>query len=167
MTRVRTPVLITGAGPAGLAMAIELGSRGIPCLVVERKDRVGYAPRAKTTHTRTREHLRRWGIAEKLAAASPFGVDYPSNVLFVTRLAGHRLHKIENAFSCAPQKTDLYSEHAQWIPQYKLEELFRTHAETLPGVELRFRHGVCVVHTRRGGRSKRPEKSEDWNSVHR
>jgi len=119
-------------------MAIELGSRGIPCLVVERKDRVGYAPRAKTTHTRTREHLRRWGIAEKLPAASPFGVDYPSNVLFVTRLAGHRLHKIENAFSCAPQKTDLYSEHAQWIPQYKLEELFRTHAETLPGVELRF-----------------------------
>lgn len=138
ITRIRTPVLITGAGPAGLAMAIELGSRKIPCLVVERNDRVGYAPRAKTTHTRTREHLRRWGIAGELAAASPFGVDYPSNVLFVTRLGGHCLHKIDNAFSCAPEKTDFYSEHAQWIPQYKLEELLRAHAETLPGVELRF-----------------------------
>jgi 2-polyprenyl-6-methoxyphenol hydroxylase-like FAD-dependent oxidoreductase len=119
-------------------MAIELGSRKIPCLVVERNDRVGYAPRAKTTHTRTREHLRRWGIAGKLAAASPFGVNYPSNVLFVTRLGGHCLHKIDNAFSCAPEKTDFYSEHAQWIPQYKLEELLRAHAETLPAVELRF-----------------------------
>jgi 2-polyprenyl-6-methoxyphenol hydroxylase-like FAD-dependent oxidoreductase len=138
ITRIRTPVLITGAGPAGLAMAIELGSRKIPCLVVERNDRVGYAPRAKTTHTRTREHLRRWGIAGELAAASPFGVNYPSNVLFVTRLGGHFLHKIDNAFSCAPEKTDFYSEHAQWIPQYKLEELLRAHAETLPAVELRF-----------------------------
>ena len=55
-------VLIVGAGPAGLALAIELGYRGIPCLVVERNARVGYAPRAKTTHVRTREHFRRWGI---------------------------------------------------------------------------------------------------------
>ena len=53
-------VLIVGAGPVGLALAIELGHRGVPCLVVERNDRVGYAPRAKTTNVRTREHLRRW-----------------------------------------------------------------------------------------------------------
>ena len=39
-------VLIVGAGPAGLALAIELGQRGVSCLVVERNDRVGYAPRA-------------------------------------------------------------------------------------------------------------------------
>src|SRR5258706_245770 len=80
-----------GIGPVGLALAIELGHRGVPCLVVERNDRVGYAPRVKTTNVRTREHLRRWGIAGALRAASPFGVDYPSNVLFVTRLAGHEL----------------------------------------------------------------------------
>ena len=61
-------VLIVGAGPVGLALAIELGQRGIPCLLIERNDRVGYAPRAKTTNVRTREHLRRWGIADKLRA---------------------------------------------------------------------------------------------------
>jgi 2-polyprenyl-6-methoxyphenol hydroxylase-like FAD-dependent oxidoreductase len=133
-----TPVLIVGAGPVGLALAIELGQRSIACLVVERHDRVGYAPRAKTTHTRTREHLRRWGIAGKLSAASPLGIDYPSNILFVTRLGGYPLARFDNAFYCAPGKHPLYAEHAQWVPQYVLEEVLRAHAQSLPGVEIRF-----------------------------
>ena len=131
-------VLIVGAGPAGLALAIELGQRSIPCLLVERNDRVGYAARAKTTNVRTREHLRRWGLADALRAASPLGVDYPSNVVFVTRLAGRELARFENAMYCAPGRNPLYSEHAQWIPQYSLEEVLRRHAESLSGVELRF-----------------------------
>jgi 2-polyprenyl-6-methoxyphenol hydroxylase-like FAD-dependent oxidoreductase len=47
-------VIVVGAGPSGLALAIELGSRSIRCLVVERNVRAGWAPRAKTTHSRTR-----------------------------------------------------------------------------------------------------------------
>lgn len=131
-------VLIVGAGPAGLALAIELGQRGVSCLVIERNERVGHAPRAKTTNVRTREHLRRWGIADKLRAASPLGVDYPSNVSFVTRLSGPGITRFENALYCAPGRNPLYSEHAQWIPQYTLEEVLRAHAQSLPGVEIRF-----------------------------
>src|SRR6266568_1498315 len=131
-------VLIVGAGPVGLSAAIELGHRGVRCQVVERHDRVGYSPRAKTTNVRTREHLRRWGIAGALREASPMGIDYPSNVLFVTRLAGYELARFENALYCAPGKNPLYSEHAQWIPQYMVEEVMRAHAQTLPGVEIRF-----------------------------
>ncbi len=131
-------VLIVGAGPTGLALAIELGQRGVPCLVIERNSRVGHAPRAKTTNVRTREHLRRWGIAGQLRAQSPLGIDYPSNVLFVTRLAGHELARFENSLYCAPGKNPLYSEHAQWIPQYTVEEVMRAHAQSLPGVEIRF-----------------------------
>ena len=134
----KTRVLIVGAGPVGLALAIELGHRSIPCIVIERNDRVGYAPRAKNTNVRTREHMRRWGIADKLRAASPLGVDFPSNVLFVTRLNGHLLTRIENALYCAPGKNPLYSEHAQWIPQYAVEEVLRAHAQSLPSVTLRF-----------------------------
>lgn len=131
-------VLIIGAGPTGLALAIELGHRGVPCLVVERNARVGYAPRAKTTNVRTREHLRRWGIADALRAASPLGVDYPSNVVFATRLSGFEIARFENALYCAPGKNPLYSEHAQWIPQYTVEEILRAHAQTLPAVQIRF-----------------------------
>ncbi len=134
-----TRVLIVGAGPAGLGLAIELGHRGVPCLVIERNDRVGYAPRAKTTNVRTREHLRRWGIADRLRAASPLGIDYPSNVCFVTRLGGPGITRFDNALYCAPGRNPLYSEHAQWIPQYTLEEVLRAHAQSLPGVEIRFR----------------------------
>ena len=134
----RTKVLIVGAGPVGLALAIELGHRSIPCLLIERNDRVGYAPRAKTTNVRTREHFRRWGIADALRASSPLGMDYPSNVVFCTRLSGFELTRFENAMYCAPGRNPLYSEHSQWVPQYTVEELMRAHAQSLPGVELRF-----------------------------
>ena len=131
-------VAIVGAGPSGLALAIELGLRGIACVVLERNDRVGYAPRAKTTNVRTRTHLRRWGIADKLAAASPFGVDYPTNVVFVTNLAGPTVAWIGDHSNCSPTRDDRYPEHGQWIPQYKLEQVLREHAESLPGVKIRF-----------------------------
>ena len=100
--QVSTDVLIVGAGPAGLALAIELGGRGVRCLVIEQHDRVGVAPRAKTTNVRTREHLRRWGIAGRLAEASPLGVEYPANVVFATRLNGFELCRFENNSYCAP-----------------------------------------------------------------
>ena len=138
IARERLAAVIVGAGPAGLAAAIEMGMRGLRCVVLERTDRGGYAPRAKTTHTRTREHLRRWGIASKLADASPLGVDYPSNVTFVTRLAGKLIKRFENALQCSPERDERYSEHSQWIPQYKLEQVLREHAATLPSIEIRF-----------------------------
>jgi len=119
-------------------MAIELGTRGVPCVVVERDQRRGYAPRAKTTHVRTREILRRWGIAGELAEASPFGIDYPTDIHFVTRLNGHSLARFERAINCAPVRDPRYSEHAQWIPQYKLEAVLMEKARQLPCVEFRF-----------------------------
>ena len=131
-------VLIVGAGPVGLSLAIELGRRGVRCLVTEQNDRVGLNPRAKTTNARTREHLRRWGLADKLRAASDLSPDYPSDIIFVTRLNGPRLAKIENAFNCSPEKNDQYSESGQWVPQFVLEEVLRQYAVTLPGVEVRF-----------------------------
>jgi 2-polyprenyl-6-methoxyphenol hydroxylase-like FAD-dependent oxidoreductase len=131
-------VVIVGAGPVGVATAIELGHHGVPCVVIERNTRAGYAPRAKTTHTRTREHLRRWGIAERLAEAAPFGIDYPPNVVFVTRLAGPEIARFEGALYCSPRRDERYSEHSQWIPQYKLEAVLQAHARTLPGVSIEF-----------------------------
>ena len=131
-------VLVVGAGPAGLAMAIELGSRGARVLLAERNVRGGAAPRAKTTNTRTRAHLRRWGIADKLAEASPLGVDHPNDIRFVTRLAGHPLAHFSDAFNAAPKRNELYPEHAQWVPQYTLERVLLDHVRTLPCIEVAF-----------------------------
>ena len=132
-------VLVIGAGPVGLATAIELGHRGIRCLVVERSDRVGLAPRAKTTNVRSREHLRRWGIADALRRASPIDPDRPSTIVFATRMDGPELARFEDALNGTRVRTNLYAEEAQWVPQYVVEEVLRAHATALPGVEVRFR----------------------------
>jgi len=133
-------VLIIGAGPAGLAAAIELGLHDVRVLVIERNTRAGVAPRAKTTNVRTRTHLRRWGIADRLAAESPFGIDYPNDMIFLTRIGegGQMLARFDNAFNAAPARSDLYPEHAQWIPQYTLEKVLLEKARSLPSVEIRF-----------------------------
>ena len=133
-----TDVLIVGAGPVGLALAIELGLRSVRCVVVEQHDRVGLNPRAKLTNVRSREHLRRWSIADELRRASGLPPDYPPNVVFATRLNGYPLARFENAFYCSPTRNDLYSESAQWVPQFVLEEVLRKRAAGLPGVEIRF-----------------------------
>ena len=134
----QTDVVIVGAGPVGLAAAIELGRRGIRCIVVERNDRVGYRPRAKTTNVRTREHLRRWGIADALRQASPISPDRPSTVVFATRMNGHFLARFENALNGSRERNNLYSEEAQWVPQYILEDVLRRHAQSLAGVTIHF-----------------------------
>ncbi len=130
-------MLVVGAGPVGLSLAIELGHRGIGCLVVERNDRVGYSPRAKTTNVRSREHLRRWGIADALRRRRPIPPDYPPDVVFATRMNGHELARFENAFNGRRVRDELYSEEAQWVPQYTVEEVLRAHAASLPGVAVR------------------------------
>ena len=131
-------VLVIGAGPVGLSLAIELGHRGITCLVVERNNRVGYSPRAKTTNVRTREHLRRWGIADALRQASPIPPDYGANVVFATRMNGHKLARFENAMHARRERNEFFSEEGQWVPQYTLEEVLRRHAISLAGVRVEF-----------------------------
>ena len=133
-----TDVVIVGAGPAGLAAAIELGRRGVRCTVIERNDRVGYSPRAKTTNVRTREFLRRWGIAGKLRDASPISADRPATVVFATRMNGQALARFENALHAGRVRNNLFSEEAQWVPQYVLEDVLRQCAQSLPGVTVRF-----------------------------
>jgi 2-polyprenyl-6-methoxyphenol hydroxylase-like FAD-dependent oxidoreductase len=131
-------VVIVGAGPVGLSAAIELGRRNVRCAVFERNDRVGYSPRAKTTNVRTREHLRRWGIADALRQASPISPDRPSTVIFATRMNGPLLARFDNALNGSRARNNLYAEGAQWVPQYVLEDVLRRCAQSLPSVTIHF-----------------------------
>jgi 2-polyprenyl-6-methoxyphenol hydroxylase-like FAD-dependent oxidoreductase len=134
-----TEVLIVGGGPVGLALALELGQQGRSCVLVESHARTGLVPRAKTTNVRTRELMRRWGMADRLSALAPFGTDFPSNVVFATRLAGHEIARFHNAFSCAPVRDDRFAEHAQWIPQYQVEAALMSRVQEIGSTcELRF-----------------------------
>lgn len=133
-----TDVLIIGGGPVGLALAVELGLRGVACTLLERSDRHAQQPRAKTTNVRSMEHMRRWGIAERLRDQAPFGRGYGTDVVFATRLFGHELACFDNAFFGQKPgvKDDRFAEGAQWIPQYKVEAVLRERAAELPSVTL-------------------------------
>ncbi len=129
-------VLIVGAGPVGLATAIELGQRGVRVRVVDLTDDVGFRPRAKLTNVRSMGLMRRWGLAQAVRAQAPLPADYPSDVIFATGMAGHLLTRFENAFRCARERDDQFPEPAQWIPQYALTRVLRDHVRTLPSVRL-------------------------------
>ena len=81
----RVPVLIVGGGPVGLALAAELGWRGMPATLIEQGDGAIVTPKMNEVNVRTMEFCRRWGIADKVHNC-PFPADYPLDVVFVTSL---------------------------------------------------------------------------------
>src|SRR5690349_13383708 len=58
----RWPVLVAGAGTAGLVTAITLARLGVRVLVVERRSGLSPFPRATGVSTRTMELIRSWGL---------------------------------------------------------------------------------------------------------
>src|SRR3954464_12895164 len=64
-----TQVLIVGAGPVGLTLALDLGRRGIRCTIVEEKSAPHMWPKMERCNARSMEFYRRLGISEKIRAA--------------------------------------------------------------------------------------------------
>jgi len=135
---LHTQVLIVGGGPVGLALAIELGLRHVTCILIEQNDPLGplQAPRSKMINVRAMAHIRRWGLAQAIRDAIPLGADYPSNVIFATRLTGIEIARFENAFSTRRGDDERFPEGAAWLPQYRIEDIFRARASRLSSVNL-------------------------------
>jgi 2-polyprenyl-6-methoxyphenol hydroxylase-like FAD-dependent oxidoreductase len=136
MSRWKQPsVIVVGAGPVGLALALELGNRRISCVVVEMRNRGRLVPRAKLANVRTMEHMRRWGIAEDVRRASPLSAEYSTDISFVTAVLGQEITRFTNVCFTGRQRDDRFAEAAQQIPQYVLEPVLRDAANALPSVE--------------------------------
>jgi 2-polyprenyl-6-methoxyphenol hydroxylase-like FAD-dependent oxidoreductase len=132
----RVPVVIVGAGPAGLVTAVTLARRGIASLLVERNPGLSPLPRATAVSTRTMELLRSFGLEEEVRAgqleiaavgawatetlASPDGVLLP---------LGHP--DFEQVGAASP--TALAA-----VPQDHLEPVLLRHLEGLGLTEVRF-----------------------------
>ncbi|HEX6512948.1 MAG TPA: FAD-dependent monooxygenase [Chloroflexota bacterium] len=130
-----TQVLIAGGGPVGLSLAVELGLRGVRCIVVQQNEHSSPEPKARTVHNATLELFRRWGrgVPSKLRAAAPLGEDFPTDILYVTRLTGQLITALRSALRFNTQEL-LSPERALRIPQAFLEPVIRQEAESLAGV---------------------------------
>jgi len=80
-----TQVIIVGAGPVGLTLAVDLGRRGVRCILLEQKDAPQFLPKMERCNARTMEIYRRLGIAQKIRDAG-FPRDVPMDVFIITSL---------------------------------------------------------------------------------
>lgn len=64
------PVLIAGAGPVGLALAVGLARYGVPAIVFEKKAELSPHSRALLITTRTLEVFRDWGVLERFVSTA-------------------------------------------------------------------------------------------------
>ncbi|TFZ03445.1 FAD-dependent oxidoreductase [Ramlibacter rhizophilus] len=136
-------VLIVGAGPVGMTIAMDLNRRGIGCIVVERRAFLEL-PSVKCNHVsaRSMESFRRLGVAGLLRGAG-LPVDYEHSVAFRTTVTGTELSRVFIP-SRGERFTDTSGPDGNWptpepphrINQTYLEPLLQQHVATLPHVQL-------------------------------
>ncbi|WP_374572189.1 FAD-dependent monooxygenase [Phenylobacterium sp.] len=85
-------VLVVGAGPVGLALALDLGWRGVDVALVEQADGSVGQPKMDMVNVRTMEFCRRWGIADRVRAAG-FPQDHPQDIVYSTGVLGYELKR--------------------------------------------------------------------------
>jgi 2-polyprenyl-6-methoxyphenol hydroxylase-like FAD-dependent oxidoreductase len=134
---VKTPVLIVGAGPVGLALAGDLGWRGIPCTLIEKTDGTITQPKMDLVGVRTMEFCRRWGIADWVRA-SPYPRDYRQDYIWVSAVTGYEFGREPfptlDDERCPPQSP----EKRERCPQDMFDPILARFARSFPHVTLRY-----------------------------
>jgi 2-polyprenyl-6-methoxyphenol hydroxylase-like FAD-dependent oxidoreductase len=131
-----TQVLIVGAGPVGLTLALDLGRRGVRCILIERKDAPQRLPKMERCNARSMEIFRRMGLAERFRAAG-LPAHIPMDVFIVTSLIDPPLLHLHYP-SVAEAKRQIAActdgslplEPYQLISQYTVEPLLKSVIET-------------------------------------
>jgi 2-polyprenyl-6-methoxyphenol hydroxylase-like FAD-dependent oxidoreductase len=141
------PVLIAGAGPVGLTLALDLAWRGVDSVVVDPQIEVHPHPRAISIGVRNMEIFRRLGLAEDVIDAGvPRG--RALDVIYVTRVLEReifrfRIPSIDELMSRRERLARKIPETAAspyykcWTAQSPLERVLRRHAQAKPGIDLR------------------------------
>jgi 2-polyprenyl-6-methoxyphenol hydroxylase-like FAD-dependent oxidoreductase len=148
-----TQVLIAGAGPTGLTLAVDLGMRGVRCTLIEQKPAPLFLPKMERSNARSMEIYRRLGLADRMRAVA-LPADWPMDVFIVLKnlVDPPLLHK--KYPSVAELKAEIAATHDgtlplepyQLISQYTLEPFLKAVAETLPSVSVRFGHELLSFH---------------------
>lgn len=146
MQETECDVLIAGAGPVGLTLALDLAARGVQCTVAEKR-REGHFPTVRCNHisARTMEIFRRLNLADRIRNSGLPG-DYHQGVSYRTRTTGRELALIR-----IPSRNDRFTERDDgpdsWWPtpepphrmnQIFLEPILIEAAKHHPLIDLRY-----------------------------
>ncbi len=147
MSIAHTDVAIIGGGPAGLMLAIELGCRGVPCVLLEEDADCPALPKANATSARTMEHYRRRGFAHLIRALG-LPPEHAQDVVYTTHIAGPELtrFRIPSAAQAAQQASFGDYGALTWptpeLPhraqQMLIEPILKAQAQSYPSVTARF-----------------------------
>jgi 2-polyprenyl-6-methoxyphenol hydroxylase-like FAD-dependent oxidoreductase len=139
-------VLIVGAGPVGLTLAIDLGRRGVRCTLIEKKAAPEFLPKMERCNARTMEIFRRMGVAEEIRRAGlnrhvPMDVyiALAMNEAPLLRLPYPSVAESQAQIAACPDGS-MPREPYQLISQYTLEPLLKGVAERSPTVSVRYGH---------------------------
>jgi 2-polyprenyl-6-methoxyphenol hydroxylase-like FAD-dependent oxidoreductase len=147
----RVPVLIVGGGPIGLALASDLGRRGIRTRLVEQgSDQVGSA-KMIVVSVRTMELCRQLDIADEVRNWG-FPFDHPLDSVFCTNLCGYEIGRVRTPPLSQQWDTPFSPERERPCPQTWFDPILQRHARTFPHVTLSyqtrlvsFTQNVCGV----------------------
>ena len=125
---------IVGGGPVGVALALDLGMRGISCALVETRPGLSKIPKGQNLTQRTLEHFQFWGLAEELRAARLMPKGYPIGELTA-------YGSLTSGYFQAPAGRELvrdfYSQANERLPQYQTEAVLRKKLATLKNVDMK------------------------------
>src|SRR5580704_3300742 len=131
----RYQVIIVGGGPVGVALAVDLGLRGIRCALVERRLEPPRIPKGQNLTQRSMEHFHAWGVADEVRAARLLPASYPMSGIVAYR-------DLANDYWYAPPLREIvnsyYFQENERLPQYRTEQVLRRRMAQLANVEARF-----------------------------
>jgi len=137
--QIEIPVLIVGAGPAGLTASALLADYGIPALAVSRHSGTANSPRAHITNQRAVEVFRDLGIEDRIVAAA-LPNHMMGNTTWLTAMNGTELVRIESWGSGVQRRTDYDSASPTSmcnLPQHIMEPIILAAAKER-GARVRF-----------------------------
>lgn len=136
-------VVVVGAGPVGLTLAMDLAWRGVDVIVLESRA-PGEPPSVKSNHisARSMEIFRRLGVAQKVRDAG-LPADYPNDVVYRTAFLGREITRIK--IPCRAERYTAKDGPDTWWPtpepphrinQIYLEPVLFAHLSAMPSARI-------------------------------